>query len=590
MLSALSSKFTTGPIFSGSRLAWMRSRYTVAFIAAIGLISIVINILYLTGSLFMLEVYDRILPSRSVPTLAVLGALALMLFVFQGALDFIRGRIVTRISAAVHQALAPHVFRATVQLANRGGTADALQPIRDLDQIRSFLGNGGPLAFADLPWMPFYVAICFLFHPWVGWLALMSCVLFMCIACITAVSIEAPAAAATQEAARRAIFGEASRRNASVLHALGMTSRFSLIWQRMSRDAMIQANRATDVALGFSSLTKTIRTALQSATLGLGAYLVIQHEVSGGIMIASSILVARALSPVEQAVAQWKGLSAARSAWQRLEKTLANVTESKPRLSLPAPCSGLIVENVSVNVPGLGRTTVHDLSFRLRAGDALAIMGRSAVGKSTLARALVGVWPVSRGRISLDGAALDQWNPEDLGRHIGYLPQDVELFAGTVAENIARFTPRADSENILAAARAAGVHEMILRLPEGYETPVGENGVFLSAGQRQRIGLARALYGDPFLAVLDEPNANLDAEGDTALSKAITGIRQRGGIAIVVAHRPSAIISCDLVMIMEAGNMIFGPKDQIISRPAIVKGEQMTQLNRTIGERSRNHS
>jgi ATP-binding cassette subfamily C protein len=565
----------------------MRSRYTVAFLSAIGLISIVINVLYLTGSLFMLEVYDRVLPSRSVPTLAVLGVLALMLFAFQGALEFLRSRIVTRISAAVHQALAPQVFRAVVQLANRGGSVDALQPIRDLDQIRSFLGNGGPLAFADLPWMPVYVAICFLFHPWVGWLSLISCVVFVCIAWVTAVSVKKPTEAATRETARRHMFGEAGRRNASVLHALGMTGRFSLIWQQMSREAVLQTTRATDVALGFSSLTKTTRTALQSATLGLGAYLVIQQEASGGIMIASSILVARALSPVEQAVAQWKNLAAARASWRRLEKTLSQVAETKPGMSLPAPRTSLMVENVSVNVPGLNRTTVHEMSFRLQAGDALAIMGRSAVGKSTLARALVGVWPVSRGRISLDGAALDQWSPEDLGRHIGYLPQDVELFAGTVAENIARFTPRAESAAILEAAQAAGVHEMIVRLPEGYETPVGENGVLLSAGQRQRIGLARALFGNPFLVVLDEPNANLDAEGDAALTKAIVGIRQRGGIAIVVAHRPSAIVSCDLVMIMEAGNMIFGPKDQIISRPAIVKEEQITPPNRAIGERSR---
>lgn len=533
-----------------------------------GLMSGLVNLLYLTGSFFMLEVYDRVIPSRSVPTLVGLLGLALVLYAFQGALEMLRARILARIGASLDEALCARVFDLVVRAPLKGAPpADGLLPLRDLDQVRAFLAGAGPGALFDLPWIPVYLAICFLFHPLIGLMALAAAAVLALLTWLTDRVTREPARAATGHGLRRNGLAEAGRRNAEVLAALGMQGRLSARWAEANRDYMDAQARVADVAGGFGTLSKVFRMALQSGVLALGAWLVIHGEASAGIIIASSILVSRALAPAELTIANWKGFVAARQSWHRLSELLARMPQDERPHALPAPVETITVEGASVAPPGTPRLVVQDVSFGLRAGQGLGIIGPSASGKSSLVRALVGVWPPVRGKVRFDGAALDQWTSGDLGRHIGFLPQEVELFAGSVAENIARFEPDAPAEAIIAAAKAAGVHELILRLPEGYDTRIGEGGTGLSAGQRQRVGLARALYREPFLVVLDEPNANLDSEGENALTQAIFGVRQRGGICVVVAHRPSALAALDLILMMADGRaQAFGPKDEILKR------------------------
>jgi PrtD family type I secretion system ABC transporter len=533
-----------------------------------GVLSGLINLLYLTGSFFMLEVYDRVIPSRSLPTLIGLSVLVLLLYSFQGGLETLRARILTRLGAALDEALAARVFDIVVRLPLQGAApADGLLPLRDLDQIRAFLSGSALGALFDLPWMPLYMGICFLIHPLIGAAAVAGALILALITLVTDRLTRSAAQAATGHGSQRHALAEASRRNAEVLAALGMRSRLAHRWGLANAAYMRAQQRAADVAGGFGALTKVFRITLQSGVLALGAWLVINDLASGGIIIASSILVSRALAPAELAIAHWKSFVQARQSWARLSAMLKRAALPPGPLALPAPAMRLEVEAIALGPPGTPRLTVQDVSFALRAGQGLGIIGPSASGKSTLARALVGVWPAARGKVRLDGAALDQWSSEALAPHLGYLPQEAELFAGTVTENISRFEPQADPALVIAAAKAAGVHALILRLPEGYETRLSEGGGGLSAGQRQRVGLARALYRDPFLVVLDEPNANLDHEGEHALTQAILRVRQRGGICVVVAHRPSALTAVDTVLMMAEGRIqAFGPKDEVLKR------------------------
>jgi ATP-binding cassette subfamily C protein len=534
----------------------------------IGLITALVNVLYLTGSFYMLEVYDRVIPSRSVPTLVGLSVLAFAMYAFQGALDIVRARVLVRIGAALDANLSGRVYEAVARLPLRTpAVGDGLQPLRDLDQVRNFMSGLGPAAFFDLPWMPLYVGICFLFHPWIGVAALLGAVLLVLLTILTDAKSSGPARETVALGQRRNSIAESARRNAEVLQAMGMRSRLGSIWSETNDKYSKSQQLTSDVAGGLGAVSKVARMALQSAVLGLGAYLVIQQQVSAGAIIASSILTARALAPVEMAIANWKGFVAARQSWRRLRDLLSAVPPDSSRMALPAPVASLSVEGVAISPPGAQRLVVADTSFVLQAGQGLGIIGPSASGKSSLARSIVGIWAPVRGRVRLDGAALDQWSADDLGPHIGYLPQDVELFAGTVAENIARFAPEPDATAVIKAAKSAGVHELVLRLPEGYETQIGEGGAMLSGGQRQRLGLARALYGDPFLVVLDEPNSNLDGEGEQALTKAILGVRQRGGIVVIVAHRPSALAGVDTLLVLADGRVqAFGPKDEVMAR------------------------
>jgi PrtD family type I secretion system ABC transporter len=538
-----------------------------AFIG-VGVMSCMINLLYLTGSIFMLEIYDRVLPSRSVPTLVGLIILAGGLYVAQGGLDLIRGRILARIGTSLDEALSGRVFETVVRLPLiAGGRNEGLQPLRDLDNIRSFLSSMGPGAFFDLPWLPFYLAICFAFHVLIGLTALVGALILVTLTVLTEFMTRKPAREAMGLAARRNDLAAASRRNAEVLVAMGMSGRLTKRWGVANENYLTGNQRTSDVAGGLGATAKVMRMMLQSAVLGVGAYLVIHQEATAGVIIAGSILSARALAPVDLAIAHWKGFVAARQSWHRLNRLLGSLPAQGAPTRLQAPSRRLSVEGVSIVPPGDQKVIVQDVTFALEAGNGLGIIGPSGSGKSSLVRALVGVWQPVRGKVRLDAAALDQWSSDVLGRHVGYLPQDVELFAGTVAQNICRFDPDAIAENIIAAAKDAGVHEMVVKMTEGYETQVGEQGVSLSAGQAQRVALARALYGEPFLIVLDEPNSNLDTEGDEALTRAVRAARERGAIVVVVAHRPIGIEAVDMLLVLKDGRVqAFGPKEQVLGQ------------------------
>jgi ATP-binding cassette subfamily C protein len=523
-------------------------------IIGVGLVSGLINLLMLTGPLFMLQIYDRVLPSRSVPTLVGMSLLALIIFMFYGTLEALRGRVLVRVGRALDDALNARVFdiimRAPLEMQP---SVEGLQSLRDLDSVRSFLSSWALTAFFDLPWTPLYIFVCFLFHPWLGWAIVIAALLLCCIA----MHAESATRAATRDAldlagARREL-AETAHRNSAVLQALGMRLQIGERWAKYNSSYLDKQQRIFDRVGGFGSLTRTMRMVLQAAVLGLGSYLVIQQEATNGIILAATILTARALAPVELAIANWNTFVAVRQSWRRLSHVFKAVPAAQDRLALPPPSKNLRMTAVSLTLPETAMTVLHDVSFTLSAGNALGVIGPTGSGKSSLARAIVGVWKPSRGVIRLDGATLDQWPSSALGKFIGYLPQDAELFSGTVVQNIVRFDTQADSTGLIAAAKAAGVHELILRLPNGYETQVGPGGTLLSGGQRQRIALARALYGSPFLVVLDEPNANLDATGEQALTRAILDIRARGGIAVVIAHRPSAISAVDYVLVLNEG-------------------------------------
>jgi ATP-binding cassette subfamily C protein len=550
---------------------------------AVAAFSGVINLLMLSGSLYMLQVYDRVLTSRSLATLVGISLLLLAAYALQGLLDAVRTRMLARIGAIFDEQVSPRAFAATQILPLAGARREqAMQPLRDLDQIRSFLGSLGPTALFDLPWMPLFFAGCFLLHPWLGWLAVAGGLVIVGVMLLTEARSAKAVRAQTISGVRRQAIAEASQRNAETIAAMGMAGSFRERWRAGNLEHVRDGLATTDAAGGLGAFARVFRMILQSAVLGLGAYLVIRGEMSAGAMIAASIMTSRALAPVEIAVAHWKGFTAARQGYARLAQTLsAPALTERERLSLPAPRLHVGANDLVVAAPGRSQPILKGVSLHLVAGQALGVIGPSASGKSTLARALVGVWRPLKGEVRLDGAALDQWDAGELGRHLGYLPQDIELFAGSVAENIARFDPAAAHAAIVEAAMQAGAHELILRLEQGYDTQIGEGGAALSGGQRQRIALARALFGNPFLVVLDEPNSNLDHDGDEALTAAIRGVRARGGAVVVVTHRPAALAGVDQVALMTEGVIkSIGPKDRVLQQimrqggmPAVQKQE-----------------
>ncbi|WP_306223460.1 type I secretion system permease/ATPase [Bosea beijingensis] len=533
----------------------------------VGVFSGLINAAMLAGSIYMLQVYDRVLSSRSVPTLIGISLLLLFTYLLQGLLDAVRARMLARIGASFDERISPLAFTASRKLPLMGVSSDnALQPLRDVDAIRSFLASIGPTALFDLPWMPLFFIGCFLLHPWLGWLAVAGGGVIILITALSEWATRKNGKDLMESGSLRRSIADASRRNAEILAAMGMGAAFDGNWQRANARHLRNLIRGADAVSGISSFAKIFRLALQSTVLGLGAYLVIKGDASGGAMIAASIMTSRALAPIETAVANWRGFVTARQGYTRLARLFGeNSFGPGPQTTLPPPEQGIEIENLAVRAPGRQNTILNGISFRLQAGAGLGVIGPSGSGKSTLARALVGAWPPLHGEVRLDGAALHQWEAANLGRHIGYLPQDIELLDGTVAENIARFSPDANDEAIVAAAKAAGAHGMIVKLDNGYDTRIGEEGASLSGGQRQRIGLARALYGMPFLVVLDEPNSNLDHAGDEALNFAIKGIRARGGIVVIITHRPAAIAGVDQIAILADGRLqAIGPRDQIL--------------------------
>ncbi|RWD93889.1 MAG: type I secretion system permease/ATPase [Mesorhizobium sp.] len=559
----------TGQVANAARseLAAALANCRSAFLA-VGLFSGMLNVLMLAGSLYMLEIYDRVLPSRSLPTLAGISILLVILYCGQGVLDFVRGRVLVRIGGALDEALGQRVYTSVLRLPLKAGREnDSLQPMRDLDSVRGFLSGMGPTALFDLPWLPLYLIIIFMFHWVLGVTALFGAIVLVTLTMLAERLTRKPVSAATLSGNRRGGLVAAGSRNAEVVAAMGMAGGLAARWEDANLDYIADQRKVSDVAGGIGAVSRILRMLLQSSMLGIGAWLVIEQQATAGVIIAASILSGRALAPVDLAIANWKGFAGARQGWQRLTKVLAALPAEAEPMLLPAPSANVMMHNVAIMAPGSQRLLVQDASFAMEAGHALGIIGPSGSGKSTLVRALVGAWLPVVGRIKLDGADLDQWSQAERGRHIGYLPQDVELFAGTVADNIARFEADADPAAIIAAAKAAGAHDLIVGFRQGYETEIGEHGEALSAGQRQRIALARALYRDPFLVVLDEPNSNLDMDGEQALVRAMLGVRERGGVVVIVAHRPNVLAAVDFVLAMSHGRIHeFGPKDKVFAK------------------------
>jgi PrtD family type I secretion system ABC transporter len=556
-------------------------------LAGVAVFSGVVNLLTLSGSIYMLQVYDRVIPSRDTATLVGLSAIVVIAYLLQGYFDALRGRMLARIAALFDADLQPQIYFAVVSLPLRGTKSILVQqPLRDLDQVRAFLSGAGPTAFLDMPWTPLFLIVLFLFHPAIGVIATFGAGAIIAVTLLTEYQSRGAAKVSTEGNAQRQVLADALRQNADVIRALGMTARLAAMWSQASEHYIHHNTRLADVHANLGAAAKVLRFILQSAVLGAAAYLVLVEQASGGIMIASAIVMGRALAPIEVALANWKQFVAAREGISRLRAILkVSQPPAPPKVILQRPRRSLTVEDLGVIVPGTGtqKTVISNLSFSLEAGSGLALLGASAAGKSSLAKALVGIWPAAAGSVRLDDAPIDLWGPDDLGRHIGYLPQDVSLFDGTIATNIARFDDAATSEAILDAARVSGAHEMILRLPDGYDTRIGERGTSLSAGQRQRIGLARALFGRPFLIVLDEPNANLDGDGENALINAIETMRSEQSIVIVISHRPNALAALNMTMVIRNGRSIaFGPREEVfarVSRPTFRRGSAPKQTN-----------
>ncbi|EAU41986.1 rhizobiocin secretion protein rspD [Fulvimarina pelagi HTCC2506] len=534
------------------------------------LLSGVINVLALTGAFYMLQIYDRALTSGSVPTLVAISVLAIGLYLFQGFFDVLRSQILIRFGARMDARLAPLAHEVVVEMPRYGySTTEALERGRDVDTVRNFVASPAPGALFDLPWMPLFLIFVFMLHPLLGLLTCAGALVLIALTTLTGALTKNSAAEVQKAAVQRGNLADCHARNADILRAMGFAGRAVARFEAANEKHLQLQTRTSDISGSFAGLSKVLRMMLQSALLGLGAYLTIQGDLSAGAIIACSVASARALAPIDVILGQWKNMVSARRSFDRLQETIEAMDDDSKFLELPAPTKSIKVENITIVAPATGAILVSDVSFEVKAGQALGLIGPSGGGKTSLAKGLVGVWPLLRGHVRLDDADLDQWRPDVLGQSIGYLPQDVALLDGTIAENIARFDPEADPGSIISAARVAGVHEMIVRLPAGYQTELGPNGTSLSAGQRQRIGLARALYGNPFLLVLDEPNSNLDAEGEAALTEAIKAVRERGGLAVVIAHRPSALAAVDLVAVVQNGKLTaFGPKNDILGAAA----------------------
>ncbi len=532
----------------------------------IGILSMPINLLMLTGPLFMLQIYDRVLASGSVPTLVVLGGLAAGLYVFYGLLEGIRSRVLLRLGQRLDAKLSGISFECSVSLPILlGRKAEKLDPMRDLEAVRQFLMGPGPAAIFDIPWMPVYLTIIYLFHPVLGLVATGGALVICVLIGLNEWASRKPTAEANQDSVERASMVEQGRRNAEAVTAMGMMATLKERWSNFNQTFLVKQRRAADTGNFFSTMIKSFRFMLQSGVLGVGAWLAIQQEITPGTMIAASIITSRALAPVEQAVGQWRAFVGARQGFKRLHQVIDNRPDEPERMELPLPSKTLSVEGVYSGPPGF--PVLENVGFTLTAGDGLGVIGPSGAGKTTLARTLVGVYQPLRGALRLDDADLFQWDPERQGVFIGYLPQDIQLLAGTVAQNIARFDPEASADDIIRAAQLADAQTLIAGLPDGFDTPIGASGRTLSGGQMQRIALARALYGNPFLIVLDEPNSNLDADGEAALTGAIMALRSAGSIVIVIAHRPSALAGVDKVLFMNGGQaQAFGPKDEVLKQ------------------------
>ncbi len=542
-------------------LGKMRGAFVSAFAT-----TAVINVLALCASLFTMQVYDRVLPAHSLPTLVSLCAIMLAVYAVQAVLEGLRSRILSRIGAAVDAAIMPAALaRLRQQALSHGAKGDGMQVVRDVDQLRTFLSGAGPLTLFDLPWMPLFLLATFVIHPWIGVATMAGALLLTGLLVLTEKVTTSLNARSVEQLAARNAYSDAIRRDAETVSSMGLADRMQERFLAAHRRLGETGLRLADVTATYAPVSRACRQLLQLAIVALGAYLVIEGQASPGIMFAASMLTGRALMPIDAAIASWRQMQAARQSLDRLDGVL---TETQPEpMPIPLPSSGLKVSNAAIGAPGARTPTLSGVDFQLAAGEALVVLGASGSGKSTLGRALTGIWPTIAGEIRLDGAGLQHWSEAARGRFTGYLPQCVELLDGTIAENISRFAREAKPEDVVAAASAAGVHELILSLPNGYDTLVGANGVQLSGGQRQRVGLARALFGKPFLVVLDEPNSALDAKGEAVLNAAIAAAKQSGSIVVVIAHRASVLAHADKALVLDAGRQVgFGPAREVLAR------------------------
>jgi ATP-binding cassette, subfamily C, bacterial exporter for protease/lipase len=554
-----------------NEIAQALSEFKGAF-RTVGIFSAIINLMLLVPSLYMLQVYDRVLASRNETTLLMLTLMVLGAYVFMSALEFVRSFVLIRVGAQLDMRINKRIYTAAFEQNLKKAGGNAGQALQDLTTVRQFLTGNALFAFFDAPWFPIYLVVIFLFNFNLGIFALCGTIVLIILAYVNEAVSKKPMAEASGMAIAAGNLATNNLRNAEVIEAMGMLPNLMARWFKLhGRFLQLQAE-ASEKAGIITACTKFFRTSLQSLILGFGALLVLDGKISGGMMIVSSILMGRTLNPVEQLIGVWKTWSSTRSAYKRLCELLAANPPRERGMPLPKPLGQVALEAVSAAPPGSTNVVIKNLSFALTPGDVLGVIGPSGAGKSTLARLLVGVWPAAMGKVRLDGADIYLWNKDELGAHIGYLPQDIELFAGTVGENIARFG-EIDSDKVVEAAKRTGVHEMILQLPKGYDTTLGDGGAGLSGGQKQRIGLARAMYGDPSLLVLDEPNSNLDDVGEQALVAAILDLRARGKTLILITHRNSALsVTTKLLLLRDGTSQMFGPTAQILA--ALAKAAQ----------------
>jgi ATP-binding cassette subfamily C protein len=546
----------------------------MGLIAAVAFFSMFVNLLMLTGPLYMLNLYDRVLGSRAVETLVALSLIVAFLYGMMGFLDLVRGRIMARVGARFQSRLDRRVFSATLPASGMPRVEKvAATGSRDLESVQRLLTSQAFMSLFDLPFTPLFLVVIFAFHPWMGILALVGGAIIIAFAILNQTSSRKPLEELNSATHQAELMGAQIRGESDLVHALGMRGAAFSRWQEARGRALSASVGTADTGGGWSAAIRTFRLFLQSAMLGLGALLVLRGEMTAGAMIAGSILLGRALSPIESIVTQWALFQRAREGWENLATLLTEVPPESRRTALPKPKAHLEVEQVTVIPPGESTAALRMVSFQVQPGQAVGVVGNSGAGKSTLARTITGLWAPAGGKIRLGGAALNQYDPDVLGQYIGYLPQRVSLFDGTIKENIARLSPNPDDAAVVKAAQRAGAHEMILRLPEGYDTRVTAVGGRLSGGQVQRIGLARAMYGDPVLLVLDEPNSNLDNDGSNALNAAIRSMKDEGRCILIMAHRPAAIQECDLVLMIDNGmRRAFGPKDEVLRE--ILKNHQ----------------
>ncbi len=550
----------------------------------VGIFSFFVNLLMLTGPLYMLNVYDRVLGSRSFETLLALSVLVAFLYGMMGILDYVRGRVMGRVGARFQAKMDRRVFAAVLKATTLNkAPEEARTGMRDLEAVQRLLTSPALMALFDLPWAPLFFLGIFIFHPLMGILALVGGTILIFVAIANQLMSRKPLEKANATSFQSEAIGSQIRNESEMVHSLGMRGSSFDRWQ-IARGASLDASiGAQDTSGTFTALTKSFRLFLQSAMLGLGAYLVLNEELTPGAMIAGSILLGRALAPIELIVGQWAAFQKGREGWSNLSVLLGNIPEEERRTELPKPLARISADQVTVLPPGEQTATLRMISFNVEPGTAVGVVGTSGSGKSTLARALTGVWKPAGGKIRLDGASLDQYDPDVLGQHIGYLPQRVQLFDGTITENIARMSMQPDEAAVVAAAKKSAAHEMILGLPDGYDTRVSASAGRLSGGQMQRIGLARAMYGDPVVLVLDEPNSNLDNVGSQALNTAIRNAKAEGKIVFIMAHRPAAIQECDLLLVIENGTRrAFGPKDEVL-KDIVKNAEEIQKSQNKVG-------